>query len=151
MLHYAVASPLRVHGGSSWDGAERSLDSPENNVAWASSHKRQDNARCFDGARFLSRRDSTIVARHDYLFSVCPIVLVVVVVLVLGRSSDGTSELSPVASSPFAPLPSWQTASIRSRGRPRRRGRGGLRRGAKHLQARSAWNHEENSPSQRDD
>ena len=37
MLHYAVASPLRVHGDSSWDGAERSLDRPENNVAWASS------------------------------------------------------------------------------------------------------------------
>ena len=38
-----------------------------------------------------------IVARHEYLFSVCPIVLVVVVVLVLGCSSGGTSELSPVA------------------------------------------------------
>jgi hypothetical protein len=33
MLHYAVASSLQVHGDSSWDGSERSLDSPENNVA----------------------------------------------------------------------------------------------------------------------
>jgi hypothetical protein len=29
MLHYAVASPLRVHG----DGSERSLESPKNNLA----------------------------------------------------------------------------------------------------------------------
>jgi hypothetical protein len=33
MLHYAVASPLRVQGYRCWDGSERSLDSPENNVA----------------------------------------------------------------------------------------------------------------------
>jgi hypothetical protein len=33
MLHYAVASSLRVHGDSSRDGSERSLDSLENNVA----------------------------------------------------------------------------------------------------------------------
>jgi hypothetical protein len=33
MLHYAVASPLRVHGESSRDGSERLLDSPENNGA----------------------------------------------------------------------------------------------------------------------
>jgi hypothetical protein len=33
MLLYAAASSLRVHGDSSRDGSERSLDSPENNVA----------------------------------------------------------------------------------------------------------------------
>ncbi len=33
MLHYAVASPLRVQGYSYWDGSERSLDRLENNVA----------------------------------------------------------------------------------------------------------------------
>jgi hypothetical protein len=33
MLHYAVASPLQVHGDSSRDGSERSYDSPENKVA----------------------------------------------------------------------------------------------------------------------
>jgi hypothetical protein len=29
MLHYTVASPLRVHGDSSEDGSEISLNSPE--------------------------------------------------------------------------------------------------------------------------
>jgi hypothetical protein len=33
MLLYAIALPLRVHGDSSRDDLERSLDSPENNVA----------------------------------------------------------------------------------------------------------------------
>jgi hypothetical protein len=33
MLHYALASSLRVHDNSSQDGSERSPDSPENNVA----------------------------------------------------------------------------------------------------------------------
>jgi hypothetical protein len=30
MLHYALASSLRVHGDSSGDGSETSLSSPEN-------------------------------------------------------------------------------------------------------------------------
>ena len=30
MLHYAVASPLRVHSDSSKDGSERLLKSPDN-------------------------------------------------------------------------------------------------------------------------
>jgi hypothetical protein len=33
MLHYVAASSLQVHGDSSRGGSERSLDSPENNVA----------------------------------------------------------------------------------------------------------------------
>jgi hypothetical protein len=33
MLHYAVAPSLRVHGESSRDDSERSLDNPQNNVA----------------------------------------------------------------------------------------------------------------------
>jgi hypothetical protein len=33
MLHYAVASSVRVHGESFRDVSERSLDSPETNVA----------------------------------------------------------------------------------------------------------------------
>ncbi len=32
-LHYAVASPLGVQGYNCWDESERSLDSPDNNVA----------------------------------------------------------------------------------------------------------------------
>jgi hypothetical protein len=31
--HYPVASSLQVHGDSSRDGSDRSLESPENNVA----------------------------------------------------------------------------------------------------------------------
>ena len=33
MLHYAVASPLRVQGYSRWDGSDKSLDTPESIVA----------------------------------------------------------------------------------------------------------------------